>query len=80
MQLLLAMMNSASKTSTLLEDVFLTVGAITSAIDGQFIRYMDAFVPFLVAALRNHEEHAVHTTIFDLTHRCVRSQSEQSVT
>ena len=59
MHLLLQIMGNASKTSTLLEDAFLTVGAITGAMGSQFTRYMDSFLPFLFAALRNHEEHAV---------------------
>lgn len=66
MQLLLVLMSSASKTSTLLEDVFLTVGAITNAMDGQFVRYMDAFLPFLISALQNHEEHAVTLFLYYL--------------
>lgn len=60
MQLLLTIMGSASKSSTLLEDAFLTVGALTTAVDSEFRRYLDAFAPFLYAALQNHEEHAVN--------------------
>jgi importin subunit beta-1 len=59
MQLLLVVMNAAAKSSTLLEDAFLTVGALTAAVEGNFVRYMDSFAPFLYTALQNHEEHAV---------------------
>jgi importin subunit beta-1 len=59
MQSLLMIMNSASKASTVMEDAFLTIGALSTALESDFIRYMDSFMPFLYAALQNHEEHAV---------------------
>ena len=40
-----------------MEDAFLAVGALTTAVEGDFIRYMDSFTPFLYAALQNPEEH-----------------------
>jgi len=59
MQLLLVMMTNASKTSTLLEDAFLAIGALSNAVGVHFVRYMDSFLPFIVSALQNHEDHAV---------------------
>ena len=59
MQLLLTVMASANKASTLLEDAFLAVSALATAMEGDFVRYMESFSPFLFSALQNHEEHAV---------------------
>lgn len=66
MQLLLTMMSNTSKSSTLLEDAFLTIGAMTVAVECQFVTYVESFLPMLISALQNHEEHAVMITIFDL--------------
>ncbi|TPX62496.1 hypothetical protein SpCBS45565_g07003 [Spizellomyces sp. 'palustris'] len=57
MQALLMLMSSASRSSTVLEDAFLTVGALTVALEGDFSRYMEAFTPFLYQCLQNHEEY-----------------------
>lgn len=59
MTLLLAIMANAYKSSTLLEDAFLTIGAIANAMESNFVRYMDSFMPFLITSLKNHEDHAV---------------------
>lgn len=60
MHSLILIMSSASKSSTVMEDAFLTVGAVSTAVEGEFLRYMDSFLPFLIGALQNHEEHSVN--------------------
>ena len=40
-----------------MEDAFLVVGALTCSAEGDFIRYMESFAPFLFTALQNYEEH-----------------------
>lgn len=57
MQTLLSVIQNASKNSTVMEDAFLAIGALTTAIESSFIRYMEMFVPILVAALNNFDEH-----------------------
>ncbi|KAJ3228362.1 karyopherin beta [Clydaea vesicula] len=59
MHALISIMRSSLKSSTVMEDVFLTVGSIAAATEKDFLRYMDPFSEFLYAALQNHEEHAM---------------------
>lgn len=59
MAVLLKVMEAAAKSSTVLEDAFLTVGAVTAAVEADFVRYMERFTPILYQALSNHEEHQV---------------------
>ncbi|KAJ7058264.1 armadillo-type protein [Mycena amicta] len=56
MTLLLQLIQSASKTSTVLEDAFLTVGALASALETNFSPYIQAFLPHLYPALKAHED------------------------
>ena len=58
MQTLLPIMNN-SKSSIVMEDALLTVGAICTAVEGDSLRYMESILPFLYNALQNHEEHAL---------------------
>eukprot|EP00158_Paraphelidium_tribonemae_P009976 Partr_v1_DN29017_c0_g2_i8_m58624 putative importin len=48
---------SASKTTTTVEDVFLAIGVIINTLESDFARYMESFVPFLYGALQNPAEH-----------------------
>ncbi|KAF9904396.1 karyopherin beta [Linnemannia zychae] len=57
MTVLLQLSTAASKSSTILEDAFLAIGALTTALDSEFARYLDSFAPFMFSALSNHEEH-----------------------
>ncbi|KAF7300244.1 APC1-C domain-containing protein [Mycena kentingensis (nom. inval.)] len=56
MTLLLQLIQSAGKTSTVLEDAFLTVGALASALESNFAPYIQAFLPHLYPALKAHED------------------------
>lgn len=47
---------SGAKMSTVLEDAFLAVAAVISALEADFAKYLDAFQPFMLAALHNHED------------------------
>ena len=59
MTTVLSIITNASKSSTVLEDAFLAVGAITTALEGGFVRYMSSFMQYLLLALSNHEEYQV---------------------
>ena len=57
MTLLLQLLNNQSKQATTTEDAFLAVGAMTSALDADFARYAETFVPVLCTALQNPAEY-----------------------
>ncbi|KAG6888559.1 hypothetical protein C0992_008188 [Termitomyces sp. T32_za158] len=56
MTLVLQLIQAAGKTSTVLEDAFLVVGSLASALEGGFAPYIQAFLPFLHPALKAHED------------------------
>jgi importin subunit beta-1 len=56
MTLILQLIQAAGKTSTVLEDAFLVVGALASALEATFSPYIQAFLPFLYPALKAHED------------------------
>ena len=56
MTVILSLINAASKTSTLVEDAFLVVGALSAALEQQFAPYINAFLPHLYPALKAHED------------------------
>ncbi|RGB30737.1 armadillo-type protein [Rhizophagus diaphanus] len=79
MTTLLSLFTSATKHSTTLEDGFLAVGAITTAVEADFVRYLDAFAPFLYAALTNHEEYALCSIAVGLIGDICRALQEASL-
>lgn len=52
---LLTLIQHGSKLPTVLEDAFLAVGSVVQAFESDFEKYLDAFLPFLVGAVGNHE-------------------------
>ncbi|KAH7882223.1 armadillo-type protein [Phlebopus sp. FC_14] len=56
MTLVLQLIQAAGKTSTVLEDAFLVVGSLASALEARFSPYIQAFLPFLYPALKAHED------------------------
>ena len=56
MTLMLQLLGTNSGKSGLPDTVFAAVGALASAIEGAFQKYLEAFVPFLFNALGNQEE------------------------
>jgi importin subunit beta-1 len=56
---LLEIMNSSAKSGGILEEMFDTVGAIASALEGGFAMYLSAFVPYLRNALSLFNEYNV---------------------
>ncbi|KAG0300028.1 karyopherin beta [Dissophora globulifera] len=57
MTVMLQLLSAASRHSTILEDAFLAIGALTTALESEFARYLETFAPFLFSALQNHEEY-----------------------
>lgn len=64
---------STSKTSTTVEDVFLAIGVIVNTLEGEFLRYMESFAPFLYGALQNPEEHQLCSTAVGIVSDLSRS-------
>lgn len=52
---LLTLIQKGSTLPTILEDAFLAVGSVVQGLEGDFEKYMGAFLPFLVGAIGNHE-------------------------
>jgi importin subunit beta-1 len=53
---LLQLMTASSRHANVLEDAFATVGALAGALDAGFMKYMEAFSPFLFNALGSFED------------------------
>lgn len=80
MTLILQLIQSAGKTSTILEDAFLVVGSLSAAIEVKFAPYIPAFLPFLYPALKAYDDMQLCTVavgiIGDIT-RALGDQTEQ---
>ncbi|KAI0270716.1 karyopherin Kap95 [Gloeopeniophorella convolvens] len=80
MTLVLQLIQSAGKTSTVLEDAFLVVGSLSAAIEVKFAPYIPAFLPFLYPALKAYDDTQLCTVavgiIGDIT-RALGDQTEQ---
>lgn len=79
MSLLLTVISQAAKNSTVMEDAFLAIGALTTAIEGDFNRYMQPFADFLLPALRNFEEHQMCCIAIGLVGDICRALNDQVV-
>jgi len=53
---LLQLISASGRNSGVLEDAFATVGALAGALEASFIKYMEAFSPFLFSALSSYED------------------------
>ncbi|CAL1698079.1 unnamed protein product [Somion occarium] len=78
MTLLLQLIQSAGKTSTIVEDAFLVVSAMINALEQNFSPYLNAFLPFLYTALRTHEEAELCNVAIGIIGDISRSLGEQS--
>lgn len=56
MHILLQVLSTLPPKSSVPDIVFAAVGAIASALEEDFVKYMESFSPFLYKALANHEE------------------------
>ncbi|PWA00137.1 hypothetical protein BB558_003829 [Smittium angustum] len=61
MSTLLQLISTSGKNSSVAEDAFLAVGALISAIEQDFGRYLEPFAPFLYTALQNFEEYQLNS-------------------
>ncbi|KAK7039221.1 karyopherin Kap95 [Paramarasmius palmivorus] len=79
MTLVLQLIQTASKTSTVLEDAFLVVGSLASALEANFSPYISAFLPFLYPALKAHEDTQLCTVAVGIIGDISRALGEQSM-
>lgn len=75
---LLTLIQNSAKQPTVLEDAFVAVGTVIVALEGEFEKYMEAFLPFLVEGLRNHEEHQLCTISVGIVGDVCRSLGEKA--
>ncbi|KNZ75553.1 Importin subunit beta-1 [Termitomyces sp. J132] len=78
MTLVLQLIQAAGKTSTVLEDAFLVVGSLASALEANFAPYIQAFLPFLYSALKAHEDTQLCTVAVGIIGDISRALGEQS--
>uniref|UniRef100_T1J2G6 Importin N-terminal domain-containing protein n=1 Tax=Strigamia maritima TaxID=126957 RepID=T1J2G6_STRMM len=68
MTALLQMFNSSScKSGGVQEDALMAVSTLVEVLGDKFLKYMDAFKPFLALGLKNHAEYQVCTAAVGLT-------------
>ncbi|KII83643.1 hypothetical protein PLICRDRAFT_180247 [Plicaturopsis crispa FD-325 SS-3] len=78
MTLVLQLIQAAGKTSTVLEDAFLVVGSLASALEHNFAPYIQAFLPYLYPALQAHEDTQLCTVAVGIIGDISRALGEQS--
>lgn len=78
MHVLLQVLGTVGPKSTVPDAVFATVGSLASALDEGFEKYMEAFSPFLYAALGNQEEPSLCAMAIGLVSDITRSLGEKS--
>ncbi|KAI9808154.1 MAG: hypothetical protein M1825_004611 [Sarcosagium campestre] len=77
MTVLLQLLQGLSQIKSSVPDIaFATVGGLSNAIEEDFAKYMDAFVPFLYGALGNQEEVALCGMAIGLVSDITRSLGE----
>ncbi|ROW10392.1 hypothetical protein VMCG_01647 [Cytospora schulzeri] len=78
MQILLQILSSAGAKSSVPEAAFAAISALSNAMEEDFVKYMDAFTPFLYNALGNQEEPSLCSMAIGLVSDITRSMGEQS--
>lgn len=71
--------SSSGQNATILEDALLAVGSLTTTLEKDFVRYMDAFLPFLYAGLQNHQEYQVSHSIERTNHQSSPTKSLNTI-
>jgi importin subunit beta-1 len=77
MQLMLQLLNTLGPKSSVPDTIFAAVGALASAVEEDFAKYMEAFSPFLYTALANQEEPAICAMAIGLVSDISRALNER---
>ena len=78
MLILLHILRSVGPKSSVPDSVFATVGALANALEEDFSKYMESFVPFLYNALGNQDEPALCSMAIGLVSDITRSLGENA--
>ena len=73
MQIMLQLLSSLNNKSSVADSALGPIGALASALETEFKKYMDAFRPYLFKALNNREEAALCAMAIGLTSDIVRA-------
>ncbi|KAI1391938.1 ARM repeat-containing protein [Hypoxylon trugodes] len=74
----LQILNTAGAKSSVPESIFATISGLSNAMEEDFVKYMDAFTPFLYNALANQEEPSLCSMAIGLVSDITRSTGERS--
>lgn len=77
MHAMLQVLSTVPPKSSVPDAVFATVGAIAGALEDEFIKYMESFVPFLYNALGNQEEIGLCSMAIGLVSDIARALNEK---
>ncbi|PSN75026.1 ARM repeat-containing protein [Corynespora cassiicola Philippines] len=77
MQILLSLLSAVPAKSSVPDTVFAAIGSIATALEEDFLKYMDAFTPFLYNALGNQEEPGLCSMAIGLVSDITRSLNEK---
>ncbi|KAK3331040.1 armadillo-type protein [Apodospora peruviana] len=78
MEALLRILSTVGGKSSVPEAAFATISALSNAMEEEFVKYMDAFTPFLYNALGNQEEPSLCSMAIGLVSDITRSMGERS--
>ncbi|KZT37128.1 ARM repeat-containing protein [Sistotremastrum suecicum HHB10207 ss-3] len=78
MTLILQLIATVGKQSTVLEDAFLVVGSLAATLEQAFTPYINAFLPYLYPALKAHEDTQLCTVAVGLIGDISRALGENS--
>jgi importin subunit beta-1 len=77
MHILLQLLASVGPKSSVPDTVFAAIGALATALEDDFIKYMEAFTPYLYNALGNQEEPGLCSMAIGLVSDITRSLGEK---
>ncbi|KAH7126225.1 armadillo-type protein [Dactylonectria estremocensis] len=78
MQILLQILSSVGGKSSVPDAIFATISSLSTSMEEDFVKYMDAFAPFLYNALSNQEEPSLCSMAIGLVSDITRSLGERS--
>ncbi|KAI0886237.1 ARM repeat-containing protein [Annulohypoxylon maeteangense] len=78
MHVSLQILSTAGAKSSVPESIFATISGLSNAMEEDFVKYMDAFTPFLYNALANQEEPSLCSMAIGLVSDITRSMGERS--
>ena len=76
MNVMLQMLSTGGPKSSVSDTIFATVGSLANALETDFVKYMESFIPFLYNALGNQEEPALCSMAIGLVSDITRSLGE----